>query len=114
MASGSSAPTFIANLSIVEVKDRLRPVFKEVPKIAKKEDLVGAFSRVHEGVMYVEDVRAYIHCTLEDLGTEDIKSMYQSVILGDTGKIKPKFKAIEDLGLIGILYLLKFKDEVIR
>lgn len=74
MASGSSAPTFIANMTIVEVKDRLRPVLKEVPKIAKKEDSTRVFSRVPEGVMYLEDVRAYIHCTLEDLGTEDIKS----------------------------------------
>lgn len=89
MASGSSAPTFIANPTIVEVKDRLRPIFKEVPQIYKKEDFVGAFSRVPDGVVYVEDVRAYIHCTLEDLGTEEIKGMYQSVILGSSGTIKP-------------------------
>lgn len=89
MEFGSSAPIFITNPAIIKVKDRLRPVFKEVPQIAKKEDSAGAFCRVPEGVMYVEDVREYIHCTLEDLFTEDIKSMYQSVILGDTGKIKP-------------------------
>lgn len=114
MASGSSAPTFIANLTIFEVKDRLRPIFKEVPLIAKKEDSTGAFSKIPDGMMYVEDVRAYIHCILEDLGIKGIKSLYQSMILGSSGTIKPKYKEIEDLGLFGILYILEFKDEVIR
>lgn len=58
MASGSSDPTLIANPTIFKVKDRLKPVFKEVPKIAKKEDFAKAFSRVPDNVMYVEDVRA--------------------------------------------------------
>lgn len=114
MATGSSTPFFFANPTIVEVKDRLRLVFKEVPKISIKEDSAGALSRVPDGVMYVKDVRACSHCNLEDLGTEDIKSMYQFVILGDSGTIKPKFKAIEDLGLTGILYILEFKDELIK
>lgn len=69
MASRSSDPTFIVNPTIVKVKDRLRPIFKELPLIAKKEDSVGAFSRVLDGVMYVEDATTYIHCTLEDIGT---------------------------------------------
>lgn len=90
MASGSLAPTFIANPTIFKVKDRLRSVFKEVPKIAKKEDSVGAFSRVPNDMMCVEDVTTYIHCTLEDLGTKDIKSMYQTMILGDFLTIKPE------------------------
>lgn len=36
------------------------------------------------------------------------------MILGDIGKIKSEFKAIGDLGLTGIMYLLEFKDEDIR
>lgn len=48
------------------------------------------------------------------MGTEDIKNIYQSVILGDSRTIKPEFKAIEDLGLTGILYIPEYKDEVIR
>lgn len=78
------------------------------------EDYAGAFSMFSNDVMNVEDVGAYIHCTLEDLGTKEIKSMYQSMILGDLGTIKPEFKAIEYLGLTSILYILKFKDEVTR
>lgn len=70
MASESSfSPTFIVNPTVVQVKDRLRPIFKEVPQIAMKEDSTGVFSRVHDRMFYVEDVRAYIHCTL-DLGIE--------------------------------------------
>lgn len=44
MASGSSsAPTFIMNPTLVEVKDRLRPIFKEVPQIERKEDSISIF-----------------------------------------------------------------------
>lgn len=110
----SSAPTFIVNPTIVEVKDRLRPIFKEVPQIAMKEDSTSAFLRVPDDVVYVEDVRAYIHCTLEDLGTEEIKGMYQSVILGSSGTIKSEYQIIKDLGLTRILYIPEFKDEMIR
>lgn len=114
MASGSSAPTFIANPTIVKVKDRLRPIFKEVPQIAKKEHSVGAFSRVPDDMMYVEDVRAYIHCTLEDLGTKERKRMFQFVILGSSITTKPKYKIIKDLGLTSIQYKPEFNDQVIR
>lgn len=62
----------------------------------------------------MEDVRDYIHCILEDLGTEKIKGMYQSVILGSSRTIKLEYQIIEDLGLTGILYILEFEDEIVR
>lgn len=102
------------NPTIVEVKDRLRPIFKEFPQITIKEDSTSTFLMVPDGIVYVEDVRAYIHCTLEDLGTEEIKGMYQSMILCIYDTMKLEYQIIEDLGLTKILYILKFKDEVIR
>lgn len=102
----SSSPTFIVNPTVVEVKDRLRPIFKE--------DSIDTLLRVLDGIVYMEDVRAYIHYTLEDLGIEEIKGMYQFVILGSSRTIKLEYQIIEDLGLTGILYIPKFKDEMIR
>lgn len=89
MESGSySSPIFIAKPIVVEVKDIPRPTFKWYPHVATKEDSVGAFSHVPERVVYVEDVRAYIHCHTEDLGTLEIKGMYMNELVGEFGKIK--------------------------
>lgn len=115
MEFGSSyAPTFIANPIIVEVKDRPRLFFKEVPQIEKKEDSLGVFSRVPDGIGYVEDVRANIHYTLEDLDTEETKGMYQSMILRSSGIIKLEYQIIEDLVLTEILYISELNDKMIR
>lgn len=95
----SFTPTFIENITIVEVKDHPRPNLKQCPHITTLDDSVGAFSCVLEGVVYVENIRAYIHCHIEDLGTSDIKSMYMSELIGESWKIKPKYKHIEDQGI---------------
>lgn len=110
----SSIPIFVANLIVVEVKDHPKPIFKQYPHVATLEDLVGAFSHILEGFVYIEHVRAYIHYHIEDLGTFDIKSMYMSELLGDSGKVKPAYKHIEDLGFTDILDILEFKDKIIR
>lgn len=113
-ARSSSAPTFIENPSFVKVKDYPRSIFKQCSHIATLDDSVGAFSRVPEGVVYVEDVREYIHCHIEDLGTDNIKSMYMRELMGDSRKIKHEYKHIKDLGFTGILDILEFEDEIIR
>lgn len=99
----SSASMFITNPIIVEVKDHRRMTFKWCPHIATLDDSVGTFSRVSEGVIYVEEVRDYIHYHIEDFWTNDIKSMYMSELMGDSRKIKLKYKHIKDLGFTIIL-----------
>lgn len=52
---------------VVEIMDRARPKFKRNPYKSKEDDLNGAFSFVLYGVLHVEDIRAYIHCNIEEL-----------------------------------------------
>lgn len=85
----SSALILIANPTIVEFKDHPRPIFKWYPHVAMNEDLVGVFSHILEGVVYVEDVRVYIHCNIDDLGNLEIKGMHINELMGECGKIKP-------------------------
>lgn len=82
--------------------------------MATKDDSVGAFSHVLEGVVYVEDVRAYIHFHIEDLGTLEIKGMHMNELMGESGKVKLTYQHIEDLGFIDILDILEFEDEIVR
>lgn len=81
--------------------------------MATKEDSVGTFSRVPKRVVYVEDVRAYIHCHIEDLGTLEIKGMYMNELMGEFGKIKLTYKHVKDLGFTDILDIPEFEDEII-
>lgn len=68
MASRSSPALLdIATSIMVDIKDCSRLEFKKFPHIAKVDDSIDGFSSVPDGVLYVEDVRAYIHCTLEDM-----------------------------------------------
>lgn len=62
----------------------------------------------------MEDVRAYIHYTLEDLGSLEIKSMYLSTLLNKDGLIKLEFQILKDRGFINILEMPEFEDEIIR
>lgn len=76
MAFGST-PTLVGLNTpiVVDIKDHPCTIFKQCSQIVKVDDLVNAFSRVPDKVLYIEDVRAYIHCTVEDLGSFEIKTM---------------------------------------
>lgn len=77
------------------------------------DDSIGAFFKILKGVAFVEDPRAYIHCNIEDLGSEDLKNMFINVITIKQGIFKPKHKVVEDLGLIDILHMPEFSDEIV-
>lgn len=111
-----SAPTLadVATPIVVDIKDHPCPKFKQCPQIAKVDDSINTFSRVLDGVLYVKDVRAYIHYNLEDLGSSKIKSMYLSTLLNKDGLTKPEFEILKDQGFTDILEMPEFEDEMIR
>lgn len=80
----------------------------------KVDASIDAFSRVPDGVIYVDDVRGYIHYTLEDMGSSKIKSMYLSTLLNKGGLIQLEFQILKDQGFIDILEMLEFEDEMIQ
>lgn len=114
MASSSFVLEFIANPTVVENIKRPRPFFKIIPKIAKMDDSIGAFSKIPKGVAFAKDPRAYIPYNIEDLGSENIKNMFMNVITNKQGVIKPKHKIVEDLGFVDILHMPEFEDETVR
>lgn len=61
MATSSSVLKFIANPTVVENVKHPRPIFKIIPKIAKQDDSIGAFSKISKRVYFSEDPRIYIH-----------------------------------------------------
>lgn len=114
MAFGSSpAPVGVATPIFVDIKDRPHPIFTQCPQIAKVDDSISAFSRVPDGVLYVEDVCAYIHYTLEDLGSIEIKTINMTNLLDRIGLMKLEFQILKDQSFTDILEMSEFKDEMI-
>lgn len=68
MASSSSIDTPL----VVEVKDRTPLVLKRHPYKSMEDDPVGTFSFIPHRVLQVDNVRAYIHCEIEETDTKDI------------------------------------------
>lgn len=114
MATSSSIPEFISKPTIVENVKHPRPVFKIIPKIVKQDNSVGAFSKIPKGVAFAENPRIYIHCNIEDLGSEELMKMFNKVICDKHGIVKSKHKIVETLGFVEILNIPQFPEEVVR
>lgn len=72
MASGFE----IATPLVVEIKDRVRLVFKKHPFKSIKDDLEEEFYSVPYGVLHNKDIKAYMYCNLEEIDSADMISLY--------------------------------------
>lgn len=75
-----------------------------------EDNLYGAFSSIPYGVLHVEDIRAYIHCNIEDLGNAEMLSLYTKHMIGDMGNLKLDFKSFQDKGFTQFVKFLVFDE----
>lgn len=94
MASSSSIDTPL----VVEGKDRNCPVFKKHPYKSMEDDPVGDFSFVPHGVLHFDDKWVYIHCEIEETGTQDILDLYTHNIMEEIGSPKPEYMQLQRKG----------------
>lgn len=87
MASVSGIATHL----VVEIKDRAPPVFKKCPFKSVEDNLEGAFSLVPYDVLHNEDVKAYIHYDLKELGNADMLDLYNKHLANDLRNLKFEF-----------------------
>lgn len=85
---------------VVEIIERARPIFKIHPFKYVEDDPEGAFSSVPYGVLHNKDIRAYIHCNIEELGNVDMLSLYTKHMMYGMGNLKIEFKSLHDKGFI--------------
>lgn len=100
MTSSSSVVTPL----VVEVTDRARPIFKKHLFKSVEDDPNGAFSSVSYGVLHNEDIKAYIHCNIKELGNADMLSLYTKHMMDEMGNLKPDFKSLQHKGFIQIVH----------
>lgn len=101
----------IATSLVVEIKDNARPIFKKHPFKSVEDDPKGAFSSVPYDVLHNEDIRAYIHCDLEELGNTDMLDLYNNHFANSLGNLKLEYKVLQDKDFSQFVHFLLF-DEV--
>lgn len=84
----------IATPLVMEIKDRARPIFKKHPFKSVEDNLEGAFSLVPYDVLHNEDIRAYIHFHLEELGNVDMLNLHNKNLVDSLGNLKPEYKVL--------------------
>lgn len=68
------------------------------------------FSFVPYGVLHNEDVRAYIHYNIQELGNVDMLSLYTKHMMDNFGNLKPDFKSLQDKGFIQFVHFSAFDE----
>lgn len=100
----------IATLLVVEIKDRARPIFKKYPIMSIKDDPKGYFSSIPYATLHNEDIRAYIHCDIEDLGNVDMLSLYSKHLVEILGNLKLEYQNLQGKGFAEFIHFLIFDE----
>lgn len=80
----------MATLLVVYVKDIPHLKFKWHPFKSVENNPLGAFSSIPYSVLHIEDIRAYIHANIEDLGSSQLLNLYYNHITGEDLCVKPE------------------------
>lgn len=93
MASSSNVDTPM----VVEIKNHSCPEFKKHPYKSLLDDPLGAFSSVCHGVLHTEDIRAYIHCNIEEIGNYEMSCVFTDHLITNN-QLKPKHAQLRRKG----------------
>ena len=102
--------TFKVQLIKNEVK---KPNFKEIPKVAYKNDPTSVLSMIPPKAIMIQDVRKCYNCKVGGIGDMEMRQAYDR--LCDNGVLKEEFKIVERKGLTYALnFPTVFKREWIK
>lgn len=104
------ASSRITTSLVVYVIERKRPNFKKHPYKSVEDDPSGTFSSVANRVLNVEDIRAYIHCNIDELGSAQMLKLYTQHMIDGMGNLKLEFKLIEEKGFTQFIKFLVFDE----
>lgn len=88
----------IATLLFVEITYRDWSIFKKHPFKSVEGDPKGAFSSVPYNDLHNEDIRAYIHCDLDELDSADMLTLYNKHLADNLGNIKLEYQHLHVKG----------------
>ena len=114
MVSSSKSAKGNDSLEIQLVSNDVKqPKFKPIPKVAYKNDLIGALSTIPDKVVMVQDVCKFYNCKLGAIGDLEIANAYEKLCVD--GKLKDEFFIVEKKTLTKALaFPIMFKTKWIR
>lgn len=68
---------------VVEIKNHPHPEFNKHPFKSLLDDVLGSFFSVCHGVLNTQDIRAYIHSSIEDIGSYEMSCIFTENLITD-------------------------------
>lgn len=100
---------------VVEVFERERPQFKRHPFKSVEDDPNCVFLSVPYGVLHVDDVRGYIHYSIEETENKYILTLYTNNIMDKVGNPKLKYAQLQRKCFTYFVHFSTFnEDEWVR
>ena len=96
-----------------DVSDRTRYIFKKHPFVSLLNDLIGAFIKVSDNVLHVEDIHSYIHCKIRSIGDSKIHRELEKMCNNDL-TLKLEYASSDGLNLVKYMYIEFYYHEWTR
>lgn len=99
---------------VVEIKNRPHPEFKKHPFKSLLDEPLGAFLSVCHGFLQTEDIKAYIHCDIEEIGSYKMSCVFTEYLITDN-QLKPEYAYLQKKDFTQFMDFPKFdEDEWVR
>lgn len=110
MASSSNVDTPL----LVKFRNCPSPKFKKHPFKSLLDEPLGVFFSVFHGVLHTEDIRAYIHCDIEEIGSYDVSCVFTENLITNN-QLKPEYAHLHRNSFTHFMDFMIFdKDEWVR
>ena len=94
---------------VYDVSDKTRYTFKKHPFVSFLDDSIGAFSKVLENVLHVEDIHSYIHWKIKSIRDVEIHKEIEKMCNKDL-TLKPKYMRLNELNLVKYMFYTKLNN----
>ena len=91
------------------MSDRPWYEFKKHLFVSLLDDPLGAFLKVLENVLHVEDIRIYIHCKIYSIGYKEIHRDLGTMCKNDLS-LKFEYAHVEDLNFVRYMFYIEFDN----
>ena len=99
----------MASQTIYGVSERSRCVFKKHSFDSLMDNPLGVFLQVLENVLYVEDIKIYIHCMIESIGDQDIHKELGFMCSNDL-TLNSRYVHLDGLNLVKYMFYTEFNN----
>ena len=99
----------MASQEVHDISDKTKYLFKKHPFVSLLNNLIGAFSKVPDNVLNVEDMCSCIHYKIESIGDFEIHRELEKMCNNDL-TLKPEYASLDGLNLVKYMFYTEFDN----